>query len=367
MKNIIVAIDIGTSHIAGVMGSKCEDGTFSISAYGTENCTSCIRRGNIFNLEETATRIIDLIENLESQLHGCVIDKIYIGTGGQSLRLVNNLITYRESVFSSIEKCVRDIVRKDIAGIIVSSQALADATLSDREKESGCALVDIGAGVTNVSVYSKGELSHMSVIPLGSNNITQDLISLNLTRTEAESLKIEYGCSIANEDGDVDNIKVITDGLTRVVNIKELKSVVRARAMEIIENIFVRINETTKLKSLAGGIIVTGCGAKLKGFQSLIRNRCNVRVRNAAFRSGLMHSSCKIINDPVYINAISVMLKGIEQCVTLSIPEEDPVIEVITPEITILPNPGVEKKIVRIAKKVKQAIEIIVRDATTEK
>ena len=47
MKNIIVAIDIGTSHIAGVMGSKCEDGTFSISAYGTENCTSCIRRGNI--------------------------------------------------------------------------------------------------------------------------------------------------------------------------------------------------------------------------------------------------------------------------------------------------------------------------------
>ena len=73
------------------MGYKNEDGTFSIIAHGSENCISCVRRGNIYNFDETANHINNLIINLESQLSGCVIDKIYIGIGGQSLQAVNHI------------------------------------------------------------------------------------------------------------------------------------------------------------------------------------------------------------------------------------------------------------------------------------
>jgi cell division protein FtsA len=86
----IVAIDLGTSHLAGIVGEKQSDGTFSIVAYDTEDPSSSIRRGNIYNLDDTASRIKSLIYKLESKLKGASIEKVYIGVGGQSLRTVEH-------------------------------------------------------------------------------------------------------------------------------------------------------------------------------------------------------------------------------------------------------------------------------------
>lgn len=91
MTDYIVAIDLGTSHITGIVGEKGADGTFSIVAYETENSDSCIRRGIIYNRDNTAARVRRLLKKLESHLKGDYIDKVYVGIGGQSLHTIDHI------------------------------------------------------------------------------------------------------------------------------------------------------------------------------------------------------------------------------------------------------------------------------------
>ena len=91
MSDYIVAIDLGTSHITGIVGEKNADGIFSIIAYETENPSSCIHRGNIYNVENTAICVNNLIRKFEAGLKGRFIDRVYVGVGGQSLRTIDHV------------------------------------------------------------------------------------------------------------------------------------------------------------------------------------------------------------------------------------------------------------------------------------
>jgi cell division protein FtsA len=90
MTEYIVAIDLGTSHITGIVGEKTSDGLISVVVYDTEDSSSCIRRGNVYNLEETAVHVTNLIKKLECKLNGGHIEKAYVGVGGQSLRTIEH-------------------------------------------------------------------------------------------------------------------------------------------------------------------------------------------------------------------------------------------------------------------------------------
>lgn len=82
--------------------------------------------------------------------------------------------------------------------------ALAESVLTETEKRSGCMLVDIGADTTTVSVYFKNILRHIAVIPIGGNNITKDIASLQMEESAAEEMKIKYG-SAYTDNKDIDS------------------------------------------------------------------------------------------------------------------------------------------------------------------
>ena len=90
--DFIAAIDLGTSRIVGMVGKKNEYGVLSIIAYEVETSASCIRRGCVYNVEETANKIKRLILKLENKLNGTKIAKVYVGIGGQSLRSVDHTV-----------------------------------------------------------------------------------------------------------------------------------------------------------------------------------------------------------------------------------------------------------------------------------
>ena len=381
MTDYIVAIDLGTSHITGIVGEKNKDGTFSIIAYETEDPASCIRRGIIYNRDNTADYVKSVLRKLEGHLKGDFIDKVYIGVNGQSLHTVDHiegkdiadgaavtnediedlkkqceeykpdlqdvldvapavyyingrrdikpvgvpcrrfeahykLVVGRSSIRRDIVKSITELAGKEIAGIIVSPLALADAMLSREEKELGCALVDFGAGVTSVSVYKNGDLLHMSVIPLGGNLITRDITSLQLTEAEAEKLKKENGSAVFKKEDEDETVSVDLEGVDREIAIKDLNAIIEGRAKEIVENVYARINEVTELKSLASGIVLAGCASELNNLPELIKEKCKVKVRQSAIRGGLVRGSDQMLGNPLYMLAISLMLKGTEQCVT---------------------------------------------------
>ncbi|MDR3251480.1 MAG: cell division protein FtsA, partial [Tannerella sp.] len=90
MRNYIVAIDLGTSHFTGIVGERKPDGKFFVKAHDTVLPTMAIQRGNVHNLEKTATHVNELVAKLERRLNGGYIRKIYVSAGGQSIRTVDH-------------------------------------------------------------------------------------------------------------------------------------------------------------------------------------------------------------------------------------------------------------------------------------
>ena len=90
--DFIAAIDLGTSHMVGMVGTKNATGALSIIAYEVENSGTCIRRGCVYNVKETASKIRRLILKLENKLGGAKIGQVYVGLGGQSLRSIEHTV-----------------------------------------------------------------------------------------------------------------------------------------------------------------------------------------------------------------------------------------------------------------------------------
>lgn len=395
--NYIVAIDLGTSHLVGLVGQKHINGTLSVLAEETEDASSSIRRGCVYNVEETAQRIHRLIlklqNKLSSRLPGFRIDKVYIGVGGQSLRSIDHsevrtlnadevvteddvktlnmqceaykpdlldvlgvsspvyylddklaanpvgipckriearykLIVGRPSIrkfiVSSIERA-----KIGLAGIIVSPLALADAMLSQNEKELGCTLIDLGAGVTDVVVYKDGNLKHLSVIPLGGNLITKDLTTLHVVESEAERLKITYGSAIMDKHKEGTISLGATDGMgMREIEQAEINMIVEARAKEIVENIYARVEDTGEIDVLGAGIILAGGASALKNLDDLIRDRFKQEVRFSTIRKEWVDDGEEMLGNPDYMTAVSLLIKGTENCASYIEPKEQPIVAI---------------------------------------
>lgn len=112
-------------------------------------------------------------------------------------------ILWRNTFYRNLNDCFTK-AGIAIAEMYLAPLALADSILSETEKRSGCLLVDLGAETTTVSIYYKNILRHLSVIPLGSNNITKDIASQQIEEQDAEKMKLKYG-SAYTDNNDIDN------------------------------------------------------------------------------------------------------------------------------------------------------------------
>ncbi len=346
VKNFIVAIELGSSKITGIAGKKNSDGSIQVLAYAREESSAFIRKGIIYNINKTASGLTSIVNKLKEQL-GASIAKVYVGISGQSLRsrknfivermdtetiitgdIVNRLIknnrqthyqdldildvvpqeykvknnnltdpigvignqieghflniVIRASVKRNILTCFEQAKIK-IAGFFISPIVLADSALTDVERRSGCALVDFGADTTTVVVYKNSILRHLAVIPLGSNNITKDICTLQIEENDAENLKIKYGSAYSLPDENTDDDKYPINE-TRNIQAKLLNDVVGARTEEIIENIRNQIKLSGYQDKLGSGVIITGGGANLKNLQeAFIQKYKFTKVRIADF------------------------------------------------------------------------------------
>lgn len=90
--DFIAVIDLGTAHMVGMVGTKNPAGVMTIIAHEVENSATSIRRGCVYNVEETASKIKRLVLKLENKLGGSKIGKVYVGIGGQSLRTIDHSV-----------------------------------------------------------------------------------------------------------------------------------------------------------------------------------------------------------------------------------------------------------------------------------
>ena len=236
--------------------------------------------------------------------------------GIQCNRLEGNFlnILWHRTFYRNLNKCF-DLAGIAIAEMYLAPMVLADCVLSEAEKRSGCVLVDLGAETTTVSVYYKNILRHLAVIPLGGNNITKDIASLQMEETDAEKMKIKYA-SAYTDNSDIDNSLMLSIDAERQIESRKFIEVVEARVEEIIENVWFQV-PAEYANNLLGGIILTGGGSNLKNIETAFRNHTHIeKIRTAKFVSQTINATNESINahDGTMNTVLAILAKGDMNC-----------------------------------------------------
>lgn len=377
-KEFIVAIELGSTNIIGVAGKKNIDGSISILLVIKEDSTSCINKGVVYNIDKTVQCLTNIIKRLETSLKAKVA-QVYVGVGGQSIRSVKNTlikelpldtvvtldmvnelmdenrnmtypaqevldaitqeykvdaqyqldpvgiqctrleanllnILWKKSFYRNLNKCF-DNAGIAIAEMYLAPLALADSVLTDVEKRVGCVLVDLGAETTTVSVYYRNILRHLAVIPLGGNNITIDIASLQMDDENAEKMKRKYA-SAYTESKDIDeNLKYSIDE-DRQVDSKTFIEIVEARLEEIIKNVWYQVPSEYTDK-LLGGFIITGGVSNMKNIEKAFKQHTGVdKIRIANFVQETINSNIPEItaHDATMNTVLGLIAKGDMNC-----------------------------------------------------
>ena len=377
-KEFIVAIELGSSKMTGIAGKKNLDGSIQVLACVKEDSSACIRKGVVYNIDKTAQCLTNIVSRLEKQLK-TGITQVYVGVGGQSIRSIRNVITkdlpnetlvtqdmvielmdanrnmkypdqeildaavqeykvdsqyqldpvgiqcsriegnflnilQRKAFYKNLNKCF-ETAEINVAEMYLAPLALADSVLTEAERRSGCVLVDMGADTTTVSVYSKNILRHLAVIPLGSNNITKDIASLQMEEQDAEKMMLKYGCAYT-DNNDIDNNMKYSIDQDRQVEARKFIEIVEGRLEEIIANVWCQVPEEYCDK-LLGGIILTGGGANMKDIEKAFQNYTHIeKIRMAKFVTQTITSQIADINahDGTMNTVLGLLAKGDINC-----------------------------------------------------
>ncbi|PTQ11481.1 cell division protein FtsA [Sphingomonas oleivorans] len=197
--------------------------------------------------------------------------KTPLGLHADQLRVDIHVIAAEPSPVRNLDLCVRS-AHLAVKSIVAAPIATGLACLSEEERELGVALVEMGAGVTNVSLFAGGLLVGLASIPLGSADITDDIASaFGTRRAQAERMKCFHGSALASPRDNHDMIEVAPmsgeQGAAEPTRITraQLIAVVRQR----LEHWMGEIEGALKSLGFSGPVgrqvVLTGGGAELKG------------------------------------------------------------------------------------------------------
>ena len=257
IKDLIVALDIGTSKVVAVVAEILPEGRFEVLGLGQHESRG-MRKGVVVNIESTVNSIQRALEEAEL-MADCKIREVYTGIAGSHISSFNSsgmvavkdkevtatdvarvietakavniptdqqvlhvltqefivdsqedirepigmsglrlevrvhIVTGAVSAAQNIVKCVRRC-GLEVQDLTLQPLASSMACLTSDEKELGVVLVDIGGGTTDVAIYTNGAIRHTAVVPIAGDQITSDIAAMLRTPTpDAEEIKLRYG------------------------------------------------------------------------------------------------------------------------------------------------------------------------------
>lgn len=172
-----------------------------------------------------------------------------------------------------------------VSDLVLDPVATARAVLTTQEKELGALVVNFGAGTTGVSVYEEGSLLHTFVLPVGTNNIRNDLaIGLKVDVETAEFIKNKFSSSILGERSNKKEKIKLPSGEEISFKRSDLKKIAEPRITEIFEAIQKELKSISRQKALPGGVILTGGGAKIPHLKEMTKKKLGLSCRIGAPR-----------------------------------------------------------------------------------
>lgn len=341
---IVVGLDIGTTKVSAVVG-EVDDNGITVLGVGTVPCRG-LRKGVVSNIDWTTRAIAEAVESAQQMAgveirtvyagvcgshvrcqisdgvaaitggevtpmdvdrvlegaraipvdadrqilhvipHEFIVDnqdgiRDPVGMSGVRLGTRVNLVTAATSPVQNVVRCA-ERCGLTVADVVLEPLASADAVLTEDEKEIGVAVIDIGGGTTDILLYVDGGIGHVSIIPVGGNNVTADIAAgLRTPMGEAERLKRKVGCALGRMVAEDEEIEVPGVGghPSSTVPRRLLSDIIEPRIEEIFAVIRSRIEHTGLLEQLSAGVVLTGGAVLMEGMTEFAEEILGMPVR----------------------------------------------------------------------------------------
>ncbi len=333
-KELVVGLDIGTAKVMVVVAEVLPDSELKLAGLGVAPSNG-LKRGVVVNIDATVESIQQALKEAEF-MADCKITNVYTGITGSHIRGINStgmvavkdkevtaadvarvvetakainistdqrlllvqpqefvidgqdvrepigmsgirleskvhIVTGAQSAAENIIKCVRRC-GLDVDRLMLNPLASSMSVLTDDERELGVALVDIGAGTTDVAIFTNGAIRHTAVIPIAGDLITSDIaMALRTPTKDAEEIKIESGYAkqlLADPDVQVE-VPGLGDRTPRMLSRQALAGVIEPRVEEIFSLVQQVIRDSGYEEVLSSGIVLTGGSAVMPGMVEL--------------------------------------------------------------------------------------------------
>ncbi|MCL4109865.1 UNVERIFIED_CONTAM: hypothetical protein GTU68_028774 [Idotea baltica] len=237
-----------------------------------------------------------------------------VGMSGVRLEANFHIITGQVTASRNILRCVEK-VGLEVADITLEPIASAAAVLSKEEKDAGVALVDIGGGTTDITIFKDGIIRHTAVIPFGGGVITNDIKEgCTVMQEYAEKLKVRFGSALAEEI--VDNRIITIAGFRgrepKEISEKNLSRIIQARVEEIFDYVLWEVRRSGFEGKLLGGIVVTGGGSLLRNINLLAEYHTGMNTRIGIPTEHLAHKYDGMVDSPIYSTGVGLLITAIE-------------------------------------------------------
>ena len=233
-----------------------------------------------------------------------------------------------------------------VAGKYFTPDTTAKAVLTAAEMESGTALIDFGAGVTSVSVYSGGIMRHYAAIPFGGKSITNDIDTecKIFSGTLAENIKLAHGIcmpeKLQNMNEKILRINIGATAQYKDLPVKYLSEVITCRVQEIMEAVLYEIQKSGFADKLRSGIVLTGGGANLANCGNFITELSGYSVRIGYPKPLFSSGGCIGVHEAEAAISIGMILAAARDCCDdCSVPETYP-----TGKTSVIVEPAAEKE-----------------------
>ena len=333
-KDLVVGLDIGTSKVMAVVAEVMPGGELKLAGLGIASSHG-LKRGVVVNIDATVQSIQQALKEAEL-MADCKIARVYTGITGSHIRGINSsgmvavkdkevtqadvarvietakainistdqrlllvepqefvidgqdvrepigmsgirleakvhIVTGAQSAAENIIKCVRRC-GLEVDQLMLNPLASSLSVLTQDERELGVALVDIGAGTTDVAIFTGGAIRHTAVIPIAGDLITSDIaMALRTPTKDAEDIKVENGCAkqlLADPDPQVE-VPGLGDRGPRMLSKQALAGVIEPRVEEIYSLVQQVIRESGYEEVLSSGIVITGGSVMMPGMIEL--------------------------------------------------------------------------------------------------
>ncbi|MBC7895848.1 MAG: cell division protein FtsA [Cytophagaceae bacterium] len=232
-----------------------------------------------------------------------------VGMLGTRLETEMYLVSIGQSPASNLRKAVERAGYR-VAEFVVKPLASSLAVLTDDERELGVAVIEMGAGTTDVAVFHEAKIRHLGTISLGGNNVTSDIVhGLGLTQVDAERIKERYGCAY---EPLVDPTEVISLPGTaaqgdRQIPRELLAHIIHQRVDEIFDHVIREIELAGFSGRLSAGIVLTGGVAAHPGVGELAAEVFGTGVR-VGVPSEQLTGLADAVEAPRYSTAVGLTL-----------------------------------------------------------